>query len=67
MVFEKSSLYFLQIEDYEPCFSIVITPEKMLKYYDDVKLLNEVYPWPGMFLPRTLTLSRSLTSYTSDL
>lgn len=39
----------LQIEDYEPQHSIVITPNKMIKYYDDVKLTDEFYPWPGMF------------------
>lgn len=37
----------LQIEDYEPCHSIVITPGKMIKYYEDVKLPNEIYPWSG--------------------
>lgn len=39
----------MQIEDYEPRHSIVITPTKMVKYYDDVKLPNELYPWPSMF------------------
>lgn len=39
----------LQIEDYEPRHSIVITPTKMVKYYDDVKLSNELYPWSSTF------------------
>ena len=39
----------LQIEDYEPQHSIVITPTKMVKYYDDVKLSNELYPWSSTF------------------
>lgn len=37
------------IEDYEPCHSIVITPAKMIKYYEDVKLPNEIYPWSIVF------------------
>lgn len=41
----------LQIEDYEPRHSIVITPTKMVKYYDAVKLSNELYPWPSTFDP----------------
>jgi len=36
-----------QIEDYEPLNSIVITPYKMQKYYSDVRLPNEAYPWSG--------------------
>ncbi|KAL9603160.1 MAG: hypothetical protein Q9219_001363 [cf. Caloplaca sp. 3 TL-2023] len=36
------------IEDYKPCHSIVITPDKMVQYYQDVKLPNEIYPWSGM-------------------
>ena len=35
----------MQIEDYEPRHSIVVTPSKMLKYYQDVKLPSEPYPW----------------------
>ena len=37
--------YVTQIEDYEPRQSIVITPSKMQKYYEEVKLANEKYPW----------------------
>ncbi len=40
-----------KIEDYEPCHSIVVTPAKMLRFYQDVKLPSEPYPWSS-----TLTL-----------
>ncbi|KAI4126445.1 MAG: hypothetical protein LQ347_004969 [Umbilicaria vellea] len=46
------------IEDYEPCHSIVITPSKMLKYYEDVKLANEVYPWHVVFDDERSSISR---------
>lgn len=29
---------------------MVITPKKMAKYYEDVKLSKEVYLWSGMCL-----------------
>jgi hypothetical protein len=35
----------MQIDDYEPKKSLVISPAKMLKLYDEVSLPNEVYPW----------------------
>ncbi|KAF2017269.1 hypothetical protein BU24DRAFT_147131 [Aaosphaeria arxii CBS 175.79] len=37
------------INDYEPKRSLVIPPSKMLKFYSDVKLPDEIYPWPTMF------------------
>lgn len=40
----------MQIEDYEPRHSIVITPIKMAQYYEDVKLSKEVYSWSRMCL-----------------
>ncbi|SLM35873.1 hypothetical protein LPUS_05258 [Lasallia pustulata] len=46
------------IEDYEPCHSIVITPAKMLKYYEDVKLPNEIYPWHVVFDDERSSISR---------
>jgi hypothetical protein len=46
------------IEDYEPKFSLVITPEKMQKYYEDTKLPNELYPWQIVFDDRTSSISR---------
>ncbi|KAF7512076.1 hypothetical protein GJ744_002789 [Endocarpon pusillum] len=46
------------IEDYEPKYSLVITPSKMQKYYEDTKLSNEVYPWQMVFDDRTSSISR---------
>ena len=46
------------IEDYEPKYSLVITPSKMQKYYEDTKLPNEVYPWQMVFDDRTSSISR---------
>ncbi|KAF1951121.1 hypothetical protein CC80DRAFT_576189 [Byssothecium circinans] len=37
------------IEDYEPKNSLVISPAKMLRFYDDVKLGEEIYPWSKIF------------------
>ena len=34
-----------QVEDYEPKRSLVIPPHKMLKFYEEVKLRDETYPW----------------------
>lgn len=47
-----------QIEDYEPRYSIVITPHKMAKYYDDVKLAHELYPWKLVFDDEHTSISR---------
>lgn len=46
------------IEDYEPKHSLVITPDKMQKYYEDTKLPNELYPWQVVFDDRTSSISR---------
>jgi hypothetical protein len=46
------------IEDYEPKFSLVITPSKLQKYYDVTKLSSEVYPWQQVFNDRTSSISR---------
>ncbi|KAF2829993.1 hypothetical protein CC86DRAFT_379481 [Ophiobolus disseminans] len=37
------------VEDYEPKRSLVITPAKMLKFYEEVKLRDEIYPWDTIF------------------
>ncbi|USP81176.1 hypothetical protein yc1106_08450 [Curvularia clavata] len=37
------------IEDYEPKNSLVIPPSKMLKFYEEVKLKDEIYPWQTIF------------------
>ncbi|KAL8736461.1 MAG: hypothetical protein Q9166_000253 [cf. Caloplaca sp. 2 TL-2023] len=46
------------IEDYEPCHSIVITPDKMVQYYKDVKLADEFYPWSTVFDDEHSSISR---------
>ncbi|KIW58544.1 hypothetical protein PV05_03053 [Exophiala xenobiotica] len=46
------------IEDYEPRHSLVITPAKMQKYYEETKLSAEVYPWKIVFDDRTSSISR---------
>ncbi|MCJ1465330.1 hypothetical protein MMC07_003947 [Pseudocyphellaria aurata] len=46
------------IEDYEPRHSIVITPAKMIKYYEDVRLPNELYPWSVIFDDERSNISR---------
>ncbi|KAF2737534.1 hypothetical protein EJ04DRAFT_510194 [Polyplosphaeria fusca] len=37
------------IDDYEPKRSLVISPAKMKRFYDDVKLSDEIYPWQKIF------------------
>lgn len=37
------------IDDYEPKRSLVISPAKMVQFFDDVKLPNEIYPWRDIF------------------
>ncbi|MCJ1358339.1 MAG: hypothetical protein MMC33_008338 [Icmadophila ericetorum] len=46
------------IEDYEPRNSLVITPRKMIKYYEDTKLPNETYPWSHLFDDEKCSISR---------
>lgn len=46
------------IEDYEPKHSLVITPQKMQKYYEDTKQANEIYPWHVIFDDHTSSISR---------
>ncbi len=46
------------IEDYEPKNSLVITPSKMQRYYEETKLPNEFYPWKAIFDDRTSSISR---------
>ncbi|KAI8934596.1 hypothetical protein NX059_008292 [Plenodomus lindquistii] len=37
------------IEDYEPKKSLVISPAKMLRFYDEVRIKHETYPWQSIF------------------
>lgn len=65
------SYVHLQIEDYEPLHSIVITPHKMQKYYSIVRLPNEAYPWSGEQSPgeqgwSTQTNSNSLVIFDDE-
>ncbi|KAK5062796.1 hypothetical protein LTR84_004871 [Exophiala bonariae] len=46
------------IENYEPRQSLVITPSKLQRYYEETKLANEHYPWKIIFDDRTSSISR---------
>ena len=46
------------IEDYEPKYSLVLTPAKMQQFYLDTKVTNEIYPWQVVFDDRTSSISR---------
>ncbi|KAL9020887.1 MAG: hypothetical protein Q9185_001850 [Variospora sp. 1 TL-2023] len=46
------------IEDYKPYHSIVITPDKMVQFYKDVKLSDELYPWSTVFDDEHSSISR---------
>lgn len=50
------------IENYEPKHSLVITPEKMQKFYEVTKLEErpEIYPWKLIFDDKTSSISRLL-------
>lgn len=37
------------IEDYEPKHSLVITPAKALRFFDETKVRKELYPWKTIF------------------
>jgi hypothetical protein len=43
-----------QIENYPPGNTLVVTPEKMQKYYEETKVPGDTYPWNGKTLePRS--------------
>lgn len=46
------------IDNYEPKHSLVITPSKLQRYYEETKLSNEHYPWNIIFDDRTSSISR---------
>ncbi|ETN43222.1 uncharacterized protein HMPREF1541_02381 [Cyphellophora europaea CBS 101466] len=48
------------IQDYEPKDSLVVTPAKMQRYYEETKLGSESYPWKDIFDDRTSSISRML-------
>ncbi|EXJ82612.1 hypothetical protein A1O3_06425 [Capronia epimyces CBS 606.96] len=51
------------IEDYEPKNSLVITPTKLQRYYEETKLTNELYPWKIIFDDRTSSISRMFREF----
>ncbi|PLB55694.1 hypothetical protein P170DRAFT_375638 [Aspergillus steynii IBT 23096] len=46
------------IEAYPPENTLVITPEKMQKFYEDTKVSPDPYPWHDIFDDRTSSISR---------
>ncbi|KAL9115118.1 MAG: hypothetical protein Q9227_000912 [Pyrenula ochraceoflavens] len=46
------------IEDCEPQHSLVITPQKMQKYYADTRVSSELYAWHHVFDDETSSISR---------
>src|SRR5438034_2576346 len=46
------------IEEYEPRHSLVIGPEKMQKYYREMRIGFEFYAWHDVFDDRTSSISR---------
>lgn len=48
------------IEDYPPGNTIVVTPEKMQKFYEDTAVASDPYPWQDIFHDRTSSISRLL-------
>jgi hypothetical protein len=46
------------IEDYEPMNSLVVSPPKMQKYYEDTKLSSELLPFNIIFDDHTSSISR---------
>jgi hypothetical protein len=37
----------LQIEDYEPKKSLVISPTKLRQFYEEISIQEDTYPWIG--------------------
>ena len=37
------------IDDYEPKCTLVVTPQKMLRFFNETKLADERYPWETIF------------------
>ncbi|KEF55297.1 uncharacterized protein A1O9_08951 [Exophiala aquamarina CBS 119918] len=46
------------IDNYEPKQSLVVTPSKLQRYYEETKLTSEHYPWKIIFDDRTSSISR---------
>ncbi|KAK3070590.1 hypothetical protein LTR53_010196, partial [Teratosphaeriaceae sp. CCFEE 6253] len=37
------------IDDYEPKNTLVVTPAKMLRFFHETRVPDELYPWPALF------------------
>lgn len=48
------------IDDYEPKSSLVVTPAKMLRFFDEAKVANDIYPWQTLFGGRMTNASISI-------
>ncbi|RAL10649.1 uncharacterized protein BO97DRAFT_124871 [Aspergillus homomorphus CBS 101889] len=46
------------IENYPPGNTLVVTPEKLQKFYEDTKIESDPYPWQDIFDDRTSSISR---------
>ncbi|KAJ5688712.1 hypothetical protein N7462_003104 [Penicillium macrosclerotiorum] len=46
------------IEDYPPGNTLVVTPEKMQKFYAETNVPSDPYPWQDIFDDRTSSISR---------
>lgn len=46
------------IDEYEPKGSLVVTPNKMQRYYQEMGIDNEIYLWQIVFDDRTSSISR---------
>ncbi|KAL1635651.1 hypothetical protein SLS56_001704 [Neofusicoccum ribis] len=42
-------LVCVTIDDYEPKHTLVVTPAKMRKFYEDTRTQEEIYPWSTIF------------------
>lgn len=47
------------IDDYEPKGSLVVTPAKMLRFFNEVKVADEFYPWDVIFGTKMPSMSLS--------
>ncbi|KAF2666805.1 hypothetical protein BT63DRAFT_441862 [Microthyrium microscopicum] len=54
------------VEDYEPKNSLVVGPRKMKKFFEAMKISNEVFPWKDIFSLPSPQLSALYTSLSSQ-
>ncbi|KAK3675028.1 hypothetical protein LTR78_004961 [Recurvomyces mirabilis] len=48
------------VEDYEPKNSLVVSPAKMLRFFNEVRVADELYPWDTIFGGKITNQSLSL-------